>query len=165
MSPAMIQGIANLVNFLLFAGVLIYFAGPAVKKIVKDRHEATLAAIREAEAAHREAEEALKATQTRLGNIEQEFAQLLEQARTMAAAQGATIEAEAREDAERVKAQAKGEIERERQAAVQEIRQMVMAQAFDRAALELQQQMNPEQQRQLVGSIIQKVGDGSLPLK
>lgn len=161
----MISAIANLVNFLLFVGVLVYFAGPAVKKIVQDRHAATMASIREAESAHREAEEALKATQTRLGNIEQEFTQLLEQARTMAAAQGKSIEETAREDAERLKASAKAEIERERLAAVQEIRHLVLAQAFDRAALELQQQMSPEQQRQLVGSIIQKVGDGSLPLK
>lgn len=165
MSQAMIQGIANLVNFLLFMGVLVYFAGPVVKKLVRDRHEATLAMIREAEAARKESEEALAAHQARLSGIEAEFTQLLEQAKANASAQSAGISAEAQEDVERIKAQAKAEIERERQSAVQEIRRLVLSQAFDRAALELQQQMSPEQQRQLVGTMIQKVGDGSLPLK
>lgn len=165
MSQAMIQGIANLVNFLLFIGVLAYFAGPVIKKLVRDRHAATMAQIREAEAARKESEEALAAHQDRLSGIEAEFSQLLEQAKTMAAAQSQSISAEAQDDVDRIKAQAKAEIERERQAAVQEIRHLVLSQAFDRAALELQQQMSPEQQRQLVGTMIQKVGDGSLPLK
>lgn len=159
------QGIFNLINFLIFVFVLVKFAGPAVKNILRQRQEETMTAIRSAEAAKRDAEEALTITKTRLANIEGDIARVVEDSRTLAANQAALIEQAAKEDAARIRASARFAIEAERQAAVAEIRKLVMAQAFDRASLELQQQMSPERQRELVGQLIQKVGDGSLAFK
>lgn len=165
MNGMIVQAIANVFNFLLFLFVLIKFAGPTVQKFLRQRHDETMAMIREAEEAKRQADAALVETQRRLSGVDAELADLLKQARAMAAEQGETIAQTAALDAERLKASAKGEIDRERQAAVSEIRQLLMQQAFDRATAELQQSMNPERQRQLVAGLIQKVGDGSLALQ
>ena len=165
MSPLVLQGIANLINFILFIGILVYFAGKPIKKYLADKHEGTMRAIREAEEANRHASEALATTTSRLANIETEFAAVVDQAQKIATAQGEAIAQQAKADADRLRASAKAEIERERQEAVGEIRKLVLAQAFERATLELQQQMSPDQQRNLVNNLIQKVGDGSLALK
>jgi F-type H+-transporting ATPase subunit b len=165
MNNLTLQIVGNLFNFALFAFVMVKYAGPAIKKVLAERHEATMGAIRASEEAKKQAAEALAATQARLAGSEAEFAKLLEQSKQMAAAQGAAIEASSKSEAERLKAGARAEIERERQAAVQEIRQAVMRQALERATVELQQQMSPERQRELVTGLIQKVGDGSLALK
>lgn len=160
-----VQLIANLVNFALFVFVLVKFAGPAVKKILHDRSEASIAAIRAANEAQSAAEAALSETRAKLAGVDAELAGLVEQAKSVAAKQAQAVEETAKADAERLRAQAKAEIARDRQSAVESIRRQVLAQAFERATGELASQMNADRQRQLVGAMIQKVGDGSLALK
>ncbi len=159
------HAIANILNFILFVIIIAKYAGPAIQRSLKDREEATKAAIREAENARKAAEQALSATQARLAGVDKELADLVAGARDLAAKQAASLEATGREDAERLRVAARAEIERERQSAVNDIRRLLMQQAFERAARELQGAMTVERQRELVGGLIQKVGDGSLALK
>lgn len=159
------HAIANIVNFLLFVIVVAKFAGPAIQKALHDREEATKASIRDAEAARKAAEQALSATQARLANVDKELADLVADARVLAGKQAASLEAAGREEADRLRVAAKSEIERQRQGAVNDIRALLMEQAFERAAAELRAGMTADRQRELVGGLIQKVGDGSLALK
>lgn len=159
------HAIANIINFLLFVIVVAKFAGPAIQKALHDREEATKASIRDAEAARKAAEQALSATQARLANVDKELAGLVADARVLAGKQAATLEAASRDEAERLRTAAKTEIERQRQGAVNDIRALLMEQAFERAAAELRAGMTADRQRELVGGLIQKVGDGSLALK
>lgn len=165
MSGEQIQAIANLVNFALFVGILVKWVFPAANKLVRDRHVEHVALVRDADEAHRLASESLKATTARLAGVEGELSSLVDSARKLASQQGADIEATAREDAQRLREQATADIQRERQAAVREIRQLVMNQAFSRAETELAAAMNGDRQRELVHALVQKVGDGSLALK
>lgn len=160
-----LHAIANIINFLLFIFLVVKFAGPFVQKNVEDRRQAVLDAIREAAESNRKALASLADTKDRLANVDTELANLLSEARRSGQLQAAAIEEAGRAEAERLKVSAKAEIERQRQAAVQDIRAMLMRQAFERAALELQQSMTAERQRELVNGLIQKVGDGSLALK
>lgn len=165
MSAVQVQAIANIVNFLLFLFILFKWALPAAKKVIADRHKAIVDLVRHADETEARANEALAQTKSRLAGVDAELSGLLDQAKSLASAQAADLEQTARADAERLRAQAKAEIERERQAAVEEIRRLMLNQAFERATAELQSSMNPERQRQLVDSLVQKVGDGSLALK
>ncbi|HEY9721083.1 MAG TPA: ATP synthase F0 subunit B [Oscillatoriaceae cyanobacterium] len=165
MSGEQIQAIANLVNFALFIGILVKWVFPAAGKLVTTRHAEHVAMVHDAEEAHRLAAESLKATNARLAGVDAELSGLVDQARKLAASQGADIEATAREDAKRLREAATADIQRERQAAVREIRHLVMNQAFSRAEGELQAAMNGDRQRELVNALVQKVGDGSLALK
>lgn len=165
MSFTSLHAIANIINFFLFVFVVVKFAGPAVQKNFADRQQAVLDAIREATLANRKAVESLGETRARLANVDTELATLLSDARRVGEMQAANLEEAGRQEAERLRATAKADIERERQAAVQDIRHLLMRQAFERAALELQQSMTAERQRELVNGLLQKVGDGSLALK
>lgn len=165
MNAVLIGAIANLVNFGIFLFILAKFALPAAKKVVRDRHAAIVDSVRLADDTQRRAEEALAETKARLAGVDDELAALVSQGKQLAAAQAVELEANARADAERLRAQAKADIEQERQAAVGEIRRAMLDQAFERAAAELQSSMTAERQRELVGALVQKVGDGSLALK
>lgn len=160
-----LHAIANIVNFVIFVVIVAKFAGPPVAKNMEERRQAVLDAIKEATEASNKATAALTETRSRLSGVDQELANLLEESKRMGALQAAAVTEAGKAEAERIRASAKAEIERERQAAVQEIRAMLTRQAFERAALELQQSMTPERQRELVNGMIQKVGDGSLALK
>ena len=159
------HAIANIVNFLLFVIVIAKFAGPAIQNALHDREEATKASIRDSEAARKAAEQALSATQARLANVDKELADLVAEARVLAGKQAASLEAQGRDEADRLRTAAIAEIERQRQGAVNDIRRLLMEQAFERAAVELRAGMTADRQRELVGGLIQKVGDGSLALK
>ncbi|MDB5100794.1 MAG: hypothetical protein JWM80_5215 [Cyanobacteria bacterium RYN_339] len=160
-----LHAIANIVNFVIFVVIVAKFAGPPIAKNMNERRQAVLDAIREATEASNQATVALGETKTRLSGVDAELANLLTESKRMGAIQAAVIDEAGKAEAERIRVSAKAEIERERQAAVQEIRSLLMRQAFERAALELQQSMTPERQRELVNGLIQKVGDGSLALK
>jgi F-type H+-transporting ATPase subunit b len=164
MSFGLLHAIANIVNFLLFVFIVVKFAGPPIAKNVEDRRQAALDAIKEATEANRKALASLDDTRARLANVDGELATMLDDARKIGLMQAASIEEATRQDIERLHLAAKAEIERQRQGAVQEVRSLLMRQAFERAALELQQSMTPERQRELVNGVVQKVGDGSLAL-
>jgi F-type H+-transporting ATPase subunit b len=165
MNAMQVQAIANLVNFAIFLFILFKWALPAAKQVIRDRHAAIVELVRHADETHQRANEALSQTQSRLAGVDAELNNLVSQAKQLASAQAAEVESNAKADAERLRAQAKAEIERERQAAVEEIRQLMLNQAFERVTAELQSSMTPERQRELVNSLVQKVGDGSLALK
>jgi F-type H+-transporting ATPase subunit b len=165
MNGLQLQGVANVVNFLIFAWVLWKWALPPIKRLLSERHTANLQAVTASEEARSKAEEALKATQLRLAGVEHELDALLAQAKALAKEQAAAIALAATADAERLRAAAFSEIERERLSAVQEIRALVMSQAFEQAQAQLERSMNGDRQRELVKGLIQKVGDGSLAFK
>lgn len=160
-----LHAIANVINFLLFVFLVVKFAGPMIANNVKDRRKATLDAIQEATASNQKAIASLADTRDRLSNVDTELGNLLAESRRMGGIQAEALEEAGRAEAERLRISAKAEIERQRQAAVQDVRALLTRQAFERAALELQQSMTADRQRDLVNGLIQKVGDGSLALK
>ncbi|MEB3223920.1 MAG: ATP synthase F0 subunit B [Candidatus Sericytochromatia bacterium] len=159
------HAIANVVNFLLFVIVVAKFAGPVIAKTLEDSANASWSALRSAEDGRTAAEVALSETRERLAHVDRELAELVAEAREIAARQASRLEAAGRDEAERLRASARDEVARERQAAVQELRRALLEQAFDRAAREMRGVVSAERQRSLVSELIQKVGDGSLALK
>jgi F-type H+-transporting ATPase subunit b len=159
------HAIFNVVNFLLFIILVVKFGGPAVVSNLDERRKAVLEAIKDATEANKAAVASLAETKARLSGVDGELAGMLEDAKRIGAMQAAALEEAGKAEAERLRAAAKAEIERQRQAAVQDVRALLMRQAFERAALELQQSMTADRQRELVNGLIQKVGDGSLALK
>ncbi|MEB3330252.1 MAG: ATP synthase F0 subunit B [Candidatus Sericytochromatia bacterium] len=159
------HAIANVVNFLLFVIVIAKFAGPVIAQALEDSANATWTAIRTADEGRVAAEQTLAETQARLAHVDRELGELVAEARELASRQAAKLEAASREDAERLRASAQDEIARERQAAVQELRRVLLDQAFDRAGRDVRSAVTLDRQRALVSELIQKVGDGSLALK
>jgi F-type H+-transporting ATPase subunit b len=160
-----VHAIGALINFVLFAIVIAKFGMPLFQKMLADRQADTQRSLEEANAAERLAAASLAQVEHRLSQLDGEIVLMLEDAAVAARNQSVAVVQAARIETERLKAQARAEIARERQAAVESLRQAVLAQAFERATLELQQKMNAERQRELVHGLVQKVGDGTLVLR
>lgn len=160
-----VHAIGALINFVLFAIVIAKFGMPMFQKMLADRQADTQRSLEEANAAERLAAASLAQVEHRLSQLDGEIVLMLEDAAVAARNQSVAVVQAARIETERLKAQARAEIARERQAAVESLRQAVLAQAFERATLELQQKMNAERQRELVHGLVQKVGDGTLVLR
>lgn len=160
-----VHAIGALINFVLFAIVIGKFGMPLFARMVAEKQAATQRALDEADTAERQAIASLAHVEHRLSQLDGEIAVMLEDAAVAARNQAVVVVEGARIECERLKLQAQAEIARERQSAVEALRQAVLAQAFERATLELQQQMNAERQRELVSGVVQKVGDGTLVLR
>lgn len=152
-------------NFLLVAFLIYKFAGPKVASGLRDMNEANRKMIEAAEAAHLEASKELESYRSKLSNVELELKSIVEAAKTVAAQTAESIRSTAEADATRLRVHAKQEIERERSIASQAISASLLQQALAAAKLEMRRQMNPELQQQLVSKFIQKLGDGSCPIK
>lgn len=159
------HAIFNVLNFLLFVVVVAKFAGPAVASAVEAHRARVEEGLTEAARLRAEAEITLTETRARLANLEHEVAQVVAEGKATAESKAADMLAAAHDEVERLKLSASADIERERQRAVQEIRALVMRQAFERATELLRRDMNAERQQELVAGLVQKVGDGSLALK
>lgn len=152
-------------NFLLVAFLIYKFAGPKVVNGLKEMNETNRRMIEAAEAAHLEASKELENYRSKLSNVDAELKGIVEQAKTVAAQTAESIRSTAEADSERLRSHAKQEIERERSIASQAISASLLAQALEAAKLEMRRQMNPEAQQQLVVRFIQKLGDGTCPIK
>lgn len=165
MNPIVLQTFFAVFNFLLIAFVLWKYAGPIVSKNLNERHEANRKALDEAEATQAKAQAELAEFKTRLANVDQELAGIVTNAKTMALQVAKDVETTGEADAQRLRDHAKTEVDRERRLAQQTIRDNMLRRALDEAEAELKRQMSPELQHQLVARFIQKVGDGSCPIK
>lgn len=165
MNMIALQIVFALVNFVLVAALLYKYAGPIVTKTLQEKHEATRRAIEEAEATQAKATSELEDYRKRLANVSDELATIVSQAKSMAGQLAVDVERNGQLDADRLRQQATAEIERERAIASQAIQRTLMQQALEAARAELQRQMTPDRQRQLVARFIQKVGDGSCAIK
>lgn len=159
------HAIFNVLNFLLFVVVVAKFAGPAIAAAIEAHRKGIEDSLTEAARMRAEAEVALAETKARLSGMDAEVARVVSEAKAMAESKAADLKASAEAEVLRLKASASADIEREGQRAVNEIRALVMRQAFERAAELLRRDMTAQRQQELVAGLVQKVGDGSLALK
>lgn len=159
------HAIFNVLNFVLFVAVVAKFAGPAIAGALEAHRKGVEESLTEAARLRAEAEVGLAETKARLSGMEAEVAKVVAEAKAMAEAKAADLQAAAEAEVARLRSSASADIERERQRAVQEIRALVMRQAFERATELLRRDMTAQRQQELVTGLVQKVGDGSLALK
>jgi F-type H+-transporting ATPase subunit b len=72
-SPEISGIIFPLLNFLIYAGIIYYFAVPLIRSFLKSRHDEVLATITEAAARKRNAEALVGDYQSRLAKLNQEI--------------------------------------------------------------------------------------------
>src|SRR5918999_5237478 len=71
-SPEISGIIFPVLNFLIYAGIIYYFAVPLVRSFLKARHDEVLATVTEAAARKRRAEASVQDYRNRLAKLEQE---------------------------------------------------------------------------------------------
>lgn len=149
-TPNLVLIIATIVNFSIFAFIIIKFAGPAFNKNMVARRENLLAEIEEASRLRREAEEQLAAYQAKLDAFDAERTTLIEEFRELGERERDRLVAEGKDEAARIVADAKALGEREALSAERGIEAKLVDKAMDLAVADVQRQINPMLQNRLI---------------
>lgn len=157
-SPAKISDfIWRTVNFLVFAGILIYLTAKPIKAFFAQRSSDISTSFEELEAQKIAAEEALEAALARLAKVGDEREQLMAQFLAEGEAEKAKIIEKAEMVAARIKEMAELSIAQETKKAAQELKKEVAEQATQMAEELIKKQITPTDQQKLVEEYLQKV--------
>lgn len=148
--PSNITIIATLVNFTLFALIIVWAIKNKITPAMQARRDAFQAQANESARLRAEAEALVASYQAKLDAFDQERAQLLDEFRAIGEKERERIIAEANGDAERILADARQLAEREERHAERGIEAKLVERAIDLAVQELQKQANPMVQNRLI---------------
>jgi F-type H+-transporting ATPase subunit b len=157
-TPAKISDfIWRTVNFLVFAGILIYLVYKPAKQFFAQRATDIGETFEELETKRAEAEAALVAAQERLAQVDAEREKLMEQFLAEGEAEKAKIIQKAEMVAARIKEMAALSIEQETKKAAQELRKEVAEQATQMAEELIRKEITSTDHNKLVEEYLQKV--------
>ncbi len=145
------------VNFLVFAGLLVYLVSKPAKRFFAQRSSDIGETFEDLEAKKAEAEAALLAAQERLAQVGAEREKMLEQFRAEGEAEKEKIIEKAEMVATRIKDMAAVSIEAEIKKAAQELRKEVAEQATQMAEELIRKEITPADQNKLAEEYLQKV--------
>ena len=153
----------NLINLIVVIGVLVYFVGGVLKKILADRSAAIAAEIQAAEKRQADAKAALEAEEKKLADSKQEAAQILATAKKNAETAKSDILAEAAKEIERLKQSATQDTSNSQDRAVAELRRRTAELALEKVESQLQSRLTNKQQAQeaLFDRSVALLGDNS----
>ena len=149
-APSKYTIIATIVNFAIFAFIIVKFAGGAFNKNMAARREKLLADIEEASRLRREAEELLASYQAKLDAFDEERASLLAEFREIGSRERDRLITEAEAEAASIVEDARNLGEREELSAAKGIEMKLVDRAMELAVADLQRQVNPMLQNRLI---------------
>jgi F-type H+-transporting ATPase subunit b len=149
--------IKQAINFLILAGVLVYFLRKPLSSFLKERSELLRKGIDDAAKARAEAAEKLAAIETRTANLADEIAGMNAKMDVEAAAEARRLQETAAAEITRIRAQSEFTGEQEVKKAREELRREVSL-LTARAAEELvRKTLSPEDQERLVRENLEKI--------
>ena len=153
-----------LVNFVIFAGLIGWKAGPALRKHFNNKHETIKGALEEAARLRQEAKDKLEEYGKRIADVDDEVNQVIEQIRQEAEAERKKIIADAEAEAARTKAEAEARITAEIEAAKRSLEREVVAAAALATEKLLREKTSAADQNNLFTSFLAGI-DGEAPKK
>jgi len=154
--PTWIFKVANMV---VFIGVLVYFLKGPVTGAFRARHESVRAAAEEAKARRKKSDDLAADIQTRLGQIEQEVAAIVERARQEGERQRAELVAAAEAESRKILVAARNEVENRLKAARGELTQYAGELAADRAEQILRSSITGDDQKKLFHDSLSQINE------
>lgn len=142
--------IATIVNFAIFAFIIVKFAGGAFNKNMAARREKLLSEIEEASRLRVEAEELLASYQAKLDALDEEREGLLAEFRDIGGRERDRLIKEAEAEATAIVSDAQGLGEREEASAARGIEAKLIDRAMELAVADLKRQVNPMLQNRLI---------------
>jgi len=158
-------GIWALINFIVLAGTIVYFAKKPIGNALAQRREAIAEALRLADANRKAAEEALAEQKRLLADSEKELAKIQINAKAMADALAMDLSAQAEAEAKRIAESARYQIGIDKQAALSDLRREISRLAFEEAERKIRAELNPDRQHQMFADFKERVGERSLAVK
>lgn len=148
--PTTVNIAATLINFAIFAGIIIFVAGPKLTAAMQARRQSVLDGIEEASRLRREAEEQLAAYQAKLTAFDQEREALIAEFREIGERERDRIIADAELEAKRITSDARSLGEREELSAARGVETRLIDRAMDLAVADVQRQANPMVHNRLI---------------
>lgn len=152
------QEVFKWINFLIWAGALLWLCLKKAPQFFGKRSEAIGSAISKAGRAKAAADAQLREAETKLGNLEKEVAELRAFAEREAAAEVARIRAATRSDLEKIALAAKAEIEAAERTARLELKALAAKLAVEGAESLLTHQLTAQAQAGLISSFVKSLG-------
>ena len=145
------------INFLILAGVLVYFLRKPVSSFLKERSELLRKAIDDAAKARAEAAEKLAAIETRTAKLADEIAGMNAKMDVEAAAEARRLQETAAVEISRIRAQSEFTGEQEVKKAREELRQEASLLTARAAEEIVRKTLSPEDQERLVRENLEKI--------
>lgn len=143
-----------IVNFGIFAFLLIYFARAPFKKFLETRSQTISNQLDEAGRLHAEAEATLDEYRSKLEEFDQEKEKVLEGYRRRGEKERDAIIADAKDHAERLKKDAKTVLEYEIKRARKNIQERIVDHALEQAKAKIAESLDTKRKRELVAEYI-----------
>ncbi len=150
-----------LINFAIFAGILFWKAGPAIKKFVQQRHVTIKEALAESARLRDEAKQKLAEYSEKISGVDAEVDQLIAGIRADAEAERKRIIAEAEAQAAAMQRDAEQRIAADLQRARRELEREVVAAAIATAEKLIREKATPSDQHKLIDGFITGLAEDS----
>lgn len=142
--------IPRTVNFVIFAGILIYFLREPMRRFLNERVEAIRRGLAEARAKKDSVEARLREIESRLQRLDAEIAGLKAEAEKEAEAERARIRKATEAEVDKLRALAHREIDGAKSAALLELKSFAASKSVELAEALIQAEMKVEDDRRLV---------------
>lgn len=147
----------QVVNFLLYVGLVVFFAKKPISEYFKNRQANFFSALKRADAARAEAQAKRAETQARLAKLEATRDESLQNARTEAEALRKQIVAEAKALSEKLQMDAERTAQVEVERAKAQLREELVNQSVAMAQRILSDKMQDQDQKRLQHEFVQKI--------
>ena len=149
--------LAQVLTFLILAGLLRAFAYKPVVRMLKKRQDTIAANINRADADAAAAQATLKEYQDKLNSAREQAQQIVDEASRRAAEERARKLKETQTEIDRMKKAAKAEIERDHERAEEQLRKEVVELSIAAASKIISKNINTEDNERLVGDFLSRV--------
>jgi F-type H+-transporting ATPase subunit b len=148
------------INFILFVGVLVYFAGPALRKFFADRAVTIRTALSRAKGALAEAEDLANKAAARMAALSAELKKLADELEQETAFQVGRVADLAKTTAERIRRDTGMSSSALAEAAKRRVRTQLAESAATMASDLIGRNFQPADQGRLINGFMDKLGDG-----
>jgi F0F1-type ATP synthase membrane subunit b/b' len=150
------------INFALFVFVLVYFAGPALRKIFADRAVTIRTALSRAQSALAEAEDLANKAAAKMAALSAELKNLADELEQETAFQVGKVAGLAKSTAERIRRDTEMSSSALAEAAKRRVRAQLAESAATLASDLIGRNFQPSDQRRLIDGFMDKLGSGDL---
>jgi F-type H+-transporting ATPase subunit b len=145
-------------NFLIVFGGIAYLIAKYGGSFFSANAKAISASIREATAVKVEADRELREVETKIARLDQDVAEMREEARRNWAAESERLNTSAQAEIEKIAHAAREELAASERAAQQQVREMAASMAVERAAALVSSMMNTEVRSRMFQSFLRELG-------
>ena len=149
----------QMINFVIFAGVILYFARPAAKKYFQERREELVADLEEAKRMREEAEARLEEYTAKLEALEKKREELLEEYHEQGEREKERLVEEAKNQIEKMRADAEMTIEQEVRKAVANLEQEAVDLAVEIARKMARDELDSSKQHTLIEAYVTNLSE------